>query len=132
VANGANALSPGLYGKTRRKEAGNAVSRRPSGSVPATRAAVEIGLEAGPHDLHRRKRTFLDAKEIGRAIYWLRRRDPGFASIRRSARLTLVACFGFYVCHYGLHNPAMATYALFGAFALGALSQIFGGLGHAR
>ena len=58
---------------------------------------------------------------------WLRRRDPGFANLRRAARVTLVACFGFYACQYGLHNSAMATYALFGAFALGALSQIPGG-----
>ncbi len=57
---------------------------------------------------------------------WLRARDPGFASIRRAARVTLVACFGFYACQYGLHNSVMATYALFGAFALGALSQITG------
>jgi uncharacterized membrane protein YccC len=58
---------------------------------------------------------------------WLRARDPGFASMRRAARVTLVACFGFYACQYGLHNSVMATYALFGAFALGALSQIAGG-----
>ncbi len=58
---------------------------------------------------------------------WLRRRDPGLASVRRAARVTLVACLGFYACQYGLHNATMATYALFGAFALGALSQIPGG-----
>ena len=57
---------------------------------------------------------------------WLRARDPGFASMRRAARVTLVACFGFYACQYGLRSSAMATYALFGAFALGALSQIPG------
>ena len=57
---------------------------------------------------------------------WLRRKDKGFANVRRSARVTLVACFSFYLCHYGLHNPVMATYALFGTFALGALSQIPG------
>jgi uncharacterized membrane protein YccC len=57
---------------------------------------------------------------------WLRRRDPGLLSIRRAARVALVACTGFYVCRYGLGNPAMATYALFGTVALGALSQIPG------
>ncbi len=57
---------------------------------------------------------------------WLRQKDKSFAFTRRSARVTLVACFSFYLCHYGLHNPTMATYALFGTFALGALSQIPG------
>jgi hypothetical protein len=38
----------------------------------------------------------------------------------------LVACTGFYICRYGLHSPGMAPYALFGAVALGALSQIPG------
>jgi len=59
-------------------------------------------------------------------LAWLRRRDPGLVSVRRAARVTLVACLGFYVCRYGLDNPAMAPYALFGAIALGILSQIPG------
>ena len=56
----------------------------------------------------------------------LRRRDPGLATVRRAARVALVACVGFYACRYGLHNPVLATYALFGTIALGALSQIPG------
>ncbi|MDT5042313.1 MAG: hypothetical protein QOE51_3298 [Actinoplanes sp.] len=59
-------------------------------------------------------------------LTWLRRRDPGLLVVRRAARVTLVACLGFYVCRYGLGNPAMAPYALFGAIALGVLSQIPG------
>jgi uncharacterized membrane protein YccC len=59
-------------------------------------------------------------------IGWLRRVDPGLRSIRRGARVTLVACLGFYTCRYGLGDRVMATYALFGAIALGGLSQIPG------
>jgi uncharacterized membrane protein YccC len=57
---------------------------------------------------------------------WLLRRDPGLVAVRRAARVTVVACAGFYVCRYVLHNPGMASYALFGAVAFGALSQIPG------
>ncbi|XVU22335.1 FUSC family protein [Actinoplanes sp. CA-054009] len=57
---------------------------------------------------------------------WLRRRDPGLLAIRRAVRVTLVACLGFYLCRYVFELPAMAPYALFGAVALGALSQIPG------
>jgi uncharacterized membrane protein YccC len=57
---------------------------------------------------------------------WLRRRDPGLAGVRRAARVTAVACVGFYACRYGLDNPVMAPYALFGAVALGVLAQISG------
>ena len=59
-------------------------------------------------------------------VGWLRRRDPGLAAVRRAARVTLVACLGFYLCRYVIGVPAMAPYALFGAVALGALSQIPG------
>jgi uncharacterized membrane protein YccC len=57
---------------------------------------------------------------------WLRRHDPQLLAVRRAARVTLVACLGFYFCRYVLNQPAMAPYALFGAVALGALSQIPG------
>ncbi|XVV09540.1 FUSC family protein [Actinoplanes sp. CA-131856] len=57
---------------------------------------------------------------------WLRRRDPELLTTRRAVRVTLVACLGFYLCRYVLDLPAMAPYALFGAVALGALSQIPG------
>jgi Fusaric acid resistance protein-like len=55
------------------------------------------------------------------------RRDPGYLVLRRAVRVTLVACIGFDVCRYVLHNAALAPYALFGAVALGALAQIPGG-----
>jgi uncharacterized membrane protein YccC len=57
---------------------------------------------------------------------WLRRRDPGLLTVRRATRVTIVACLGFYICRYVLDNPVMAPYALFGAVALGVLSQIPG------
>jgi uncharacterized membrane protein YccC len=59
-------------------------------------------------------------------VGWLRQRDPQLVTVRRAARITVVACLGFYVCRYALGRPAMAPYALFGAVALGALSQIPG------
>jgi uncharacterized membrane protein YccC len=59
-------------------------------------------------------------------VSWIRRRDPQLLTVRRAARVTLVACLGFYFCRYVLDNAGMAPYALFGAFALGALSQIPG------
>jgi uncharacterized membrane protein YccC len=60
------------------------------------------------------------------AVGWLRRRDPGLTSVRRAARVTVVACAGFYFCRYRLGNPVLAQYALFGAVALGMLAQIPG------
>ncbi|GAA2589968.1 FUSC family protein [Winogradskya consettensis] len=57
---------------------------------------------------------------------WLARHDPQLAAVRRAARVTLVACLGFYFCRYALSSPAMAPYALFGTIALGMLSQIPG------
>ncbi len=59
-------------------------------------------------------------------LAWLRTKDPGLSAVRRAVRVALVACIGFYACRYGLHSPTMATYALFGAVALGALAQIPG------
>ncbi len=59
-------------------------------------------------------------------IGWLRRKDPALRSVRRAARVTLVACIGFYTGRYLLGNPVFATYSLFGAVALGALAQIPG------
>jgi uncharacterized membrane protein YccC len=57
-------------------------------------------------------------------MHWLRRHDPGLATVRRAARVTIVACLGFYLCRYVLDNADMAPYALFGAVALGILSQV--------
>ena len=57
---------------------------------------------------------------------WLAQRDPGLVVVRRAARVTLVACGGFLASRYALDNAVMAPYALFGAVALGMLSQIPG------
>src|SRR5689334_19107663 len=48
-------------------------------------------------------------------------------AIVRALRVTVVACVGFYLGRFVLHSPALATYALFGAIALGALAQLPGG-----
>ncbi|WP_406320042.1 FUSC family protein [Streptomyces sp. NBC_01637] len=57
---------------------------------------------------------------------WLRARDPGLAAVRRSARVTVVACAGFYAARYGLGDRTVAIYALFGAVAMGGLSSVPG------
>jgi uncharacterized membrane protein YccC len=51
----------------------------------------------------------------------------GRTAIVRALRVTVVACVGFYVGRFVLHSPALATYALFGVIALGALAQLPGG-----
>lgn len=63
---------------------------------------------------------------VGGPRAWLAQRDPGLVVVRRAARVTLVACGGFLVSRYALDNVVMAPYALFGAVALGMLSQIPG------
>ncbi|MGW7103323.1 FUSC family protein [Streptomyces sp. NPDC054838] len=45
---------------------------------------------------------------------------------RRSVRVTLAACIGFYTFLYGLDRPVPATYALFAAISLAVLSRIPG------
>lgn len=45
---------------------------------------------------------------------------------RDAVRVTLAAAGGFYLFRYGLDRPVAATYALFGAVALGGLSKIPG------
>jgi uncharacterized membrane protein YccC len=57
---------------------------------------------------------------------WLLRRDPGLVAVRRAVRVAAIACAGFYVGRYLVHDPVMATYALFAAIAMGFLSQIPG------
>jgi hypothetical protein len=47
---------------------------------------------------------------FGGGLEWLRARDPGL----RAARVTPVACTGFYAQRYNLGNHAAAVYALFG------------------
>ncbi|WP_137816275.1 FUSC family protein [Gandjariella thermophila] len=59
-------------------------------------------------------------------LSWLRRRDENYLVIRRATRVTLIACLVFYGCRYGLGDATLATYALFGTIALGALSQVPG------
>ncbi|WP_410814172.1 FUSC family protein [Micromonospora sp. 067-2] len=56
----------------------------------------------------------------------LRRRDPGDAVLRRAARLTLVASTVFYAGRYGVGDPVLATYGLFGTVAAGAFAQLPG------
>src|SRR5690349_12897913 len=51
---------------------------------------------------------------IDPVLTWLAARDPGWSVLRRSLRVALVACAGFYTCRYLVHSPTMATYALFG------------------
>ena len=63
---------------------------------------------------------------MSNVVNWLRRKDPQFRALRRASRVALVACLAFYFCRYVLGNATMAPYALFGAIALGALSQIPG------
>ena len=57
---------------------------------------------------------------------WVSAHDPGWAALRRAARITLAACVGFFACRYGVDAPVAATYAVFGAIALGALSDVSG------
>ncbi|MGW0191439.1 FUSC family protein [Streptomyces sp. NPDC003362] len=48
------------------------------------------------------------------------------ASFRRAVRVALAATAGFFFFRYGLDRPVAATYALFGAVALGGLARIPG------
>jgi Fusaric acid resistance protein-like len=57
---------------------------------------------------------------------WLKAKDPGFAAIKRAARVTLAACVAFYFSLYVLDDTQMATFASFGCIALGALSEVTG------
>ncbi|WP_406208806.1 FUSC family protein [Kitasatospora sp. NBC_01560] len=55
-----------------------------------------------------------------------RRARPDAAAVHRAVRVTLAACIGFYTFRYGLHSPVSATYALFGAVAVGVLARVEG------
>ncbi|MEH1056927.1 FUSC family protein [Micromonospora sp. CPCC 206171] len=61
-----------------------------------------------------------------RVLGWLRRRDPGYRTVRRAARLTFVASVSFYGCRYGLDSTVLATYALFATVATGSFAQLPG------
>ncbi|MGW8552182.1 FUSC family protein [Streptomyces tubercidicus] len=63
---------------------------------------------------------------LGGGLKWLRARDPGLRAVRRSARVTLVACAAFYAARYGMGNHVAAVYALFGAIASGGMSFVPG------
>ncbi|WP_406356930.1 hypothetical protein OHB56_31475 [Streptomyces sp. NBC_01635] len=63
---------------------------------------------------------------LGGGLEWLKARDPGLRAVRRSVRVTLVACAGFYAARYGLGNHVAAIYALFGAIATGGMSFVPG------
>jgi hypothetical protein len=62
----------------------------------------------------------------GHVVAWARRRDPELRAVRTAVRVTTAGCLGFYLCRYVLGDAVMATYAVFGAIALGALSDVFG------
>ncbi|MFE2251519.1 FUSC family protein [Streptomyces lavendulae] len=70
------------------------------------------------------------ARRTGRPAQALERlrtgTDPTAAAARRAVRVTLAACTGFYVFLYVLDRPVSATYALFSAVSLAALSRIPG------
>ncbi|MBE1485873.1 FUSC family protein [Plantactinospora soyae] len=59
-------------------------------------------------------------------VNWLRRRDPGYRVLRRGARLSLVAAAGLFGGRYGLDDPLLGLYTLFGAIATGFISQLPG------
>ncbi|MFE2722090.1 FUSC family protein [Kitasatospora sp. NPDC059327] len=56
-----------------------------------------------------------------------RRARPDATVVHRAVRVTAAACAGFYTFRYGLHQPVTATYALFGAVAVGLLARVEGG-----
>jgi uncharacterized membrane protein YccC len=59
-------------------------------------------------------------------LRWLLRRDPGLAATRRAVRIAVAASVGFLVCRYGLDQPTMAVYAVFGVLGFGVFSDISG------
>jgi hypothetical protein len=57
---------------------------------------------------------------------WLRDHDPGFLALRRAARAAVVMPAMFAFADQVLGNPAVATFAAFGSFAMLVLVD-FGG-----
>lgn len=57
---------------------------------------------------------------------WLTGHDPGLAALRRALRVTVAACVGFFLAEYVLGLSTLATYAVFGAIAVGVLSDVGG------
>ncbi|MFB7336728.1 FUSC family protein [Streptomyces adustus] len=54
----------------------------------------------------------------GRAVAWLRERDPELAATRKAARTALVMPTLFAVCTQVIGSAPMATYAAFGSFSM--------------
>ena len=52
------------------------------------------------------------------AVTWLRERDPGFSALRRAGRAALVMPAMFALGDVVIGNPAVATFAAFGSFAM--------------
>jgi uncharacterized membrane protein YccC len=52
------------------------------------------------------------------AVAWLRERDPGFGALRRAGRAALVMPAMFALGDVVIGNPAVATFAAFGSFAM--------------
>src|SRR6185436_19101747 len=52
------------------------------------------------------------------AVAWLRERDRGFAALRRAGRAALVMPAMFALGDLVIGNPAFATFAAFGSFAM--------------
>ncbi len=61
-----------------------------------------------------------------RLLRWLLRRDPGLAATRRAVRIAVAASIGFLACRYGLGEPTVAVYAVFGVLGFGVFSDISG------
>jgi uncharacterized membrane protein YccC len=57
---------------------------------------------------------------------WLKAKDPGLVAVKRSVRVSLATCIGFYFSLYVVRDTQMAFYASFGCIALGALSDVTG------
>ncbi|MEV4757979.1 FUSC family protein [Micromonospora sp. NPDC049559] len=62
-----------------------------------------------------------------RLLRWVGRRDPGYQTLRRGLRLSVVTSVIFLGARYGLHDVTLAVYGLFAAIALGLLGQLPGG-----
>jgi uncharacterized membrane protein YccC len=56
----------------------------------------------------------------------LNRHPSTYPALRKAIRATVTACLGFFGCRYALGDTVMATYAMFSAIALSALSDVYG------
>lgn len=61
-----------------------------------------------------------------RLLRWLLRRDPGLAASRRAVRIAVAASVAFLACRYGLGEPTVAVYAVFGVLGFGVFSDVTG------